>query len=551
LHCIASMKPVTLLSLIVVFLAVSYYLSQMDPRTTKFTESDVVAVPEAQDQRQAEHRPEAAAESGGEKVVAVVGGGLAGMSAALEAHRTDPTLRILLIEKNSRLGGNSASASSGINGVGSAAQRKVQSKDTIDAFVDDTLRSGKGRCVPELVDRLVGDSADAIAFLYGYGLPLDVLSQLGGHSHARTHRIAPMPGKQTTNVGFTITSTLREHIEEIEQISVITDAKVTELIQGGENNGQVVGLRYEHTVTGEVHKLTVGSVVLTTGGYAADRAGFLSQYVPHFAKLCTTNGPFALGEGVRLAQAVGAGVVDMDQVQVHPTSFVHPDRPTSQKNFLAPEALRGSGGILLDNEGHRFVDELSTRDVVSAKIFEHCKPLKLENGKEGPTVARLLLNEEAVGLFIAEAFAFYTKMGLIQEFGSVEELAVSMQIPTATLLDTFGKYEAAASQGVCEFGKTTFPAHFHPRVDQKLYSMMITPALHYTMGGILIDTNARVLTSSKDVIPGLFAAGEVTGGVHGANRLGGNSLLECVVFGRTAGRAAVARATALSTSSRL
>lgn len=545
------MKPVTLLSLIVAFLAVSYYLSQMDPRVTKFVQSDVVAVSDVQDDRQAEQYPEAAAEPSGERVVAVVGGGLAGMSAALEAHRADPTLRILLIEKNSRLGGNSASASSGINGVGSAAQRKVQSKDTIDAFVDDTLRSGKGRCVPELVDRLVGDSAEAIAFLYGYGLPLDVLAQLGGHSHARTHRIAPMPGKQTTNVGFTITSTLREHIEEIEQISVITDAKVTELIQCGENNDQVVGVRYKHTVTGEVHHLSVGSVVLTTGGYAADRAGFLSQYVPHFAKLCTTNGPFALGEGVRLAQAVGAGVVDMDQVQVHPTSFVHPDRPTSQKNFLAPEALRGSGGILLDNAGQRFVDELSTRDVVSAKIFEHCKPLKLENGEEGPTVARLLLNEEAVGLFIAEAFAFYTKMGLIQEFNSVEELAVSMQIPTATLLDTFEKYEAAATEGVCEFGKTTFPAHFHPRVDQKLYSMMITPALHYTMGGILIDTNARVLTSSKDVIPGLFAAGEVTGGVHGANRLGGNSLLECVVFGRTAGREAVTRATTLSTTSKL
>jgi FAD binding domain len=94
------------------------------------------------------------------------------------------------------------------------------------------------------------------------------------------------------------------------------------------------------------HTLRAEVVVLTTGGFAADRSGFLREYAPQFANLCTTNGAFALGEGVRLARTVGAALVDMDQVQVHPTSFVHPARPSAHKNFLAPEALRGSGGRL-------------------------------------------------------------------------------------------------------------------------------------------------------------------------------------------------------------
>jgi flavocytochrome c len=472
--------------------------------------------------------------------IVVVGGGLAGLSATIEAYRAGA--HVTLLEKEPRLGGNSAKASSGINAVGTSAQNTTHSTDTKETFKQDTLKSGGGACNEDLVDLLVRNSADAIDFLSSFGVDLSELSKCGGHSDARTHRAKPPPpDKPARNIGFEITSKLIEYVNTVAKdnntseakgsIKIINGAKATKLMVDS-SSSVVDGIEYVDG-SGVKHELRADAVILTTGGYAADRKGLLEQYAPAIAHLATTNGPWALGEGVRLAQGVGAKLVLMDQVQVHPTGFVDPSDPANPTKFLAPEALRAVGGILINKEAKRFVDELSLRNAATAAIFKH--GFKMENG---PTAAYLVMNDEAVNKFGAAALKFYKGKGFIVQYANAKEFAEAAGIDESTLRKTLSDYNTAKeSGGADEFGKTTFPVAFD--ADANLHVILVTPSIHYTMGGAAINTKAQVLHETEGkVIQGLYAAGEVSGGVHGNNRLAGNSLLECVVFGRIAGQQA-------------
>jgi len=273
-------------------------------------------------------------------------------------------------------------------------------------------------------------------------------------------------------------------------------------------------------------------VILASGGFANDREGedaLLKEFAPDSIIYPTTNGPFAKGSGIKMARAIGARLIDMDQVQLHPTGFVDPKNPTAYTKFLAAEALRGMGAILLNQEGKRFGNELGTRDYMTDQILKRCKFNETANAH----TAYLIMNDEAVEQFGWPAFNFYWKVkGFFQKVENVDELSKITGIQASNVRQAFADYSAASSAKRDEFGKTVFPVQFKP--EEALYFSTITPSIHYTMGGLEIDAEARVLRENGDPIPGLYAAGEVTGGVHGDNRLGGNSLLECVVFGRVA-----------------
>ncbi|KAJ7617280.1 FAD binding domain-containing protein, partial [Roridomyces roridus] len=271
----------------------------------------------------------------------------------------------------------------------------------------------------------------------------------------------------------------------------------------------------------------------TGSGYAADfsTTGLLATHRPDLLSLSTTNGDHATGDGVRLATSLTslapAALCDLDQVQVHPTGFVDPGAKTK---FLAAEALRGVGGLLIDGKGVRFVDEVQRRDVVTKAMQ------KVEGeGARGPV--RLVLNQEAVGE-VKKHCDFYVSKNLMKRYADAKEFAADTGIPLEAIIETFashGKYASGAE--VDPFGKTTFHnATYNP--DTPLHVTIITPVVHYTMGGLSIDASGHVLSASASPIPGLFAAGDVIGGVHGQKRLAGSSLLEAVVFGRIAGTSA-------------
>ncbi|EJD38146.1 Flavocytochrome c [Auricularia subglabra TFB-10046 SS5] len=458
-----------------------------------------------------------------QKPLVIVGGGLAGLSCAHRALELGAT-SVILLDKEAKLGGNALKASSGINGAHTATQKALGVQDSVELFANDTTKSAQDLARPALINSLTSRSETAVSWLTDtFKIDLSVVSQLGGHSAARTHRgTGGAPG-------WAITSVLIKSLETKEKEGLLTihrGAKVVGLLA---SEGAVEGVTYEQQGTqNEVR----GKVVVASGGYSLSRT-LIQQHRPDLLKVPTTSGPHATGDlhTVLSSSAAKVSLVDLDQVQVHPTGFVDPAAPESSTKFLAAEALRGAGGILVDSKGNRFVNELDRRDVVSGKIQT------LLSAGGGPV--RLLMMESAVDS-IKEHCKFYVAKGLMKRFDNTAQLAQEAGIPADVLAKTYEAYRASAGGASQDgFGKALFP---HPdfQLDAPVYAALITPVVHYTMGGIEIDAAGRVLDTSGKTVSGLFAAGEATGGLHGRNRLAGSSLLECVVFGRLAAETALA-----------
>jgi flavocytochrome c len=447
--------------------------------------------------------------------VIIVGGGLAGLSAAHTV--LEHGGRVVVIDKSAFMGGNSTKATSGINGTLTRTQVDNGIQDNPKKFEDDTAQSAGHRIQPELVKVLTHESGAAVEWLQdAFGLDLSLISRLGGHSEPRTHR-----GKERFP-GFTITYALMEKIEEIAENSdrarIITKARVNKLLTGPD--GSIIGVEYEKD--GKTQR-EMGPVVVATGGYAADFSdnSLLIRHRPDLKALPTTNGDHCTGDGIKFSEAIGAQTVDMDYVQVHPTGLVFPNEPDAKVLFLAAEALRGCGALLLNAEGKRFADELGRRDYVTGEM----------NNQKGPF--RLVLNSKA-SKEIEWHCKHYVGRGVMLQFPTGAALAKEMGITEKALQETFEKYNAVAKSGKDEFGKKFF--HNTPfDVKDQFHVALVTPVVHYCMGGLQISPDAAVLNKQNKPIAGLWATGEVCGGVHGKNRLGGNSLLDCVVFGRVSG----------------
>ncbi len=327
-----------------------------------------------------------------------------------------------------------------------------------------------------------------------------------------------------------ITYALMEKLEEIAESSpdraaILLKSRVIKLIKKSSNI--VTGVEYE--INGKKQQLT-GPVILATGGYAADftENSLLKKYRPDVYDLPSTNGTHATGDGQKMVMEAGGGSIDMDKVQVHPTGLVDPKDPDNKWKFLAAEALRGEGGIMLNSKGDRFCDELGTRDYVSGEMFKTTFPI------------RLCLNKKASDVLDFHC-KHYAGRGLMKKITG-KQLAEEIGCGVDHLKKTFKEYNdyaisAANGKSKDPFGKKFF-ANTPVEVDDDYYVALITPVLHFTMGGVSINDKSEVLDEGDKVINGLFAAGELAGGVHGANRLGGSSLLGCVVYGRVSADAA-------------
>jgi flavocytochrome c len=454
--------------------------------------------------------------------VIIIGGGLAGLSAAhtLIEHGAS----VLLLDKSAFLGGNSTKATSGINGTPTQAQMKSNIQDTVEKFEKDinvSFHGGKEGPVSKIVVELARQSGPSIDWLtYKFDLDLSVVGLMGGNSVMRTHR-----GKERFP-GMTITYAMMDALEKVQaarpnEVKIITKARVTKLLREG--NGPVTGVVYEN---GGKSVTECGPVIICTGGFGADFSenSLLRRFKPEVMAFSTTNGDHCTGDGLKMGEEIGAALVDMSFVQVHPTGLVDPKEPNSKLKFLAAEAIRGTGAIIIDATGKRCVNELGRRDYVSSTMLA---------GK-GPF--RLVLNSKCAQEIMWHA-KHYTGRGLMKHFKSGEELAKDMKIKAATLAKTFVSYNECAAKKSDPFGKVFF-RNTPFDVKDSFYVAIITPVVHYTMGGLSVDHQTQVLDAGKKLVPGLWCAGEAAGGVHGVNRLGGNSLLDCVVFGRVAGKEA-------------
>jgi len=349
---------------------------------------------------------------------------------------------------------------------------------------------------------------------------------------------------------MTITYALIQMVEKVaektDRARIITKARAHTLLTNGP---AVIGLTYEK---GGKDIKEYGPVILASGGFGADftQQSLLAQYRPDLMHLPTTNGEHCTGDGIKMGEAIGAKTVDLEWVQVHPTGLVKPDDPDAKIKFLAAEALRGVGGLVLDANGKRFANELGRRDYVTGEMWKNKPPFRLCLNK--------LASEE-----IHWHCKHYTGRGVMKFYETGAALAQDMGVQLSILEQTIEEHYQAAKKTEKDpdggpwpaypsgqswdeaSGKTGSGKKFYHNVingaafkTEPYYVAIITPVIHYCMGGLEIDTDSAVMGPDGTAIAGLYAAGEVAGGVHGNNRLGGNSLLDCVVFGRVAAKAA-------------
>ncbi|WDT51863.1 flavocytochrome c [Lactiplantibacillus plantarum] len=435
--------------------------------------------------------------------VVIIGSGGAGLTAAIQAHELG--LNPVILEKMSKIGGNTTRASSGMNAAETNVQLHHHIVDSFGDFYGKTLKGGGGMNNQALLKFFTEHSALAIDWLADHGIKLDDLTITGGMSVMRTHR----PSSMAPIGGFLVTELLKQVAAD--QLPLFTDVKVDELVVEA---GKISGVKAT-TPDGAV-TITAGAVLLATGGFGANKT-LLGQYRDDLKNYQTTNQPGATGDGILLAQAIGAKLVDMDQVQVHPTVQQDTDHA-----YLIGEAVRGEGAILVDNQGARFVNELDTRKNVTAAIDQL-----------GGTGAYLIFDRGIRDR--VKAVEFYDHIGLVKTGTDLETLATATGLDAATLKQTVADWnQAVANHNDAAFNRTT-------GMDRDIaagpfYSIHIAPAVHYTMGGIAINPATQVLNQDERPIAGLFAAGEVVGGLHGNNRIGGNSIAETVIFGRQAGQ---------------
>ncbi len=476
--------------------------------------------------------------------VVVVGAGGAGLVAAINLKLAGKD--VIVLEKGQIPGGNSAKATGGMNAAKTNYQDENEFKeeagllkniekakenypelstliatvekqyedylknpkgyfDSSDLFALDTLIGGKNINNPELVKTLAENSAKAISWLEKIGAKLTSVSSFGGGSVKRIHRPLNEENK-VIPVGTYLIKVLDEKAKEL-GIKVFYDTKADELIV---DNDRVIGVKAGNNT------FNAKAVILATGGFAANEE-LVTKYRPDLKSVMNTNVPTITGDGILMANAIGAKLIDMDKIQVHPTVAV-------KNGQLITEGLRGDGAILVNKNGERFVDEVGTRDYVS----------KAENEQEDGIVY-LIVDEKMADK--SNVIKGYIKNDLTISADNYEELAKKLEINSDNFVSTMENWNKAVENKKDElFNRTSFAE----KLDKApYYAIRVAPGVHHTMGGISINSKAQVLRENDTIIKGLYAAGEVTGGVHGANRLGGNAVADFVVFGIIAAESAM------------
>lgn len=436
--------------------------------------------------------------------VVIIGSGGTGLSAAIQANELG--MKVAVLEKEKELGGNTNRASSGMNAAETNVQLHHGVIDNVADFYHETYKDGGRLNDKDMLGYFVYHTAPAIDWLADHDIKLDDITITGGMSKKRTHRPASM-----APIGGFLVKSLLEVVAQ-EDIPVFNKTKVTKLRRT--DDGRVNGV--EVNADGIIKVINAKAVILATGGFGASKE-YIKRFRPDLESYKTTNQPGATGDGLKLAENVGAELMQMNLVQVHPT--VQQDNPHV---YLIGEAVRGEGAIMVNGEGKRFVNELNTRKICANAITalpEHSAYLIFDQGTRDHV----------------KAIEFYDKVGLVVHGETIEDLAKQINVDPSNLKQTVTTWnQAVENHDDAEFGRTT--GMDRGITKPGFFAIHIAPAIHYTMGGIHITPKTQVLDGNGDIIKGLFAAGEVAGGLHGNNRVGGNSIAETIVFGRQAGQ---------------
>lgn len=445
--------------------------------------------------------------------VVVIGAGGAGFSAALEAGEAGKS--VVILEKMPTVGGNTLISGGEMNAPDNWVQHTLGiTDDSAELFYEDTMKGGDNLGQPEIVKILSEKSLDSAEWLRDVVkvefLP-DHLFQFGGHSRKR----ALIPVGHT---GAELITKLKTKAGEL-GITIKTNMKAEKLLT--DESGRVVGV--EASTNGQ--KVTFranNGVIMATGGFGSN-IEMRKKYNPVLDEsYMSTDTPGTTGDGIIMAQEINADITNMENIQTYPIC-----NPITGVISLVADS-RFDGAILINQGGTRFVEELERRDVISKAIL----------AQEGRYAYQFWNQEIAdIGKTIEvhkDEYEQLIKEGLLYKADTIEDAANFFKVDVKTLKDTVSK--------VNEYAKTGKDLDYNHRgglvslEKGPYYIQKAVPSVHHTMGGLVIDTKAHVLTTEGEIIPGLYAAGEVTGVVHGANRLGGNAISDVITFGRIAGQ---------------
>lgn len=438
--------------------------------------------------------------------IVVVGAGGAGLSAAIAA--TDAGANVIVLEKMPVIGGNTQLAAGGMNAAATPNQAARGIKDDWRSMYEDTMKGGHNRNQAELVEIMTRDSAAAVAWLTALGADLPGLVRSGGARVDRT--LQPVGGPA---FGPYITQLLFDNAMK-RKIALRTYSRVTDLILG--SGGAIAGVKVQDR-RGDRYNINARAVIMASGGYGSS-AEKIAILKPEFARFTSTGQPGTTGDALDLVGRAGGELFDLDQIQIHPTQ-------AKGSKTLISETVRGAGAILVNREGKRFVNEVTTRDKASAAELA-------QTGKSA-----FLIFDEGIRKSMSMMDGFF-HLGLVKDGETLEALAKRIGVDETMLpltVANYNKYQAAKHDPDFERDDMARPVAKAP-----FYAIEVNPGIHFTMGGVRINARTQVMSPGKKPLPGLYAAGEVTGGVHGANRLGGNSMTALFTFGPIAGREAAA-----------
>lgn len=443
--------------------------------------------------------------------VVIIGGGGAGLSAAVSSYESGAA-SVIVLEKMPALGGNTKIAGGAMNAVNPEKQKAQGIEDSVDKHYQQTLEGGHNVANPVLVRTLVNNALDAVHWLEKYGV--EFKEQIG----SVVGSMWPRSNQTVKPLGTGYIDGLSKAAED-KGAEILLETKATALIK--DDSGRVVGVRAEGPDA--IYEITAKKgVIIATGGYAANPE-MVRQYLSDGvytlenlpAEITSTNAPGLTGDGIKMAEEVGAQLVDMQHIQLLP-----------MPNDRFGPSINVEHSFFINKEGVRYVKEDGARDEICLATFAQTdgQYYMINDGKIVGADRKTLSGEDLDSL-IAK--------GTVVEANTLEELAQKIGVPADALKATTDKFNAyVEAKNDPDFGR----AVWGDKIDTApYYATLRFPALHHTMGGVKINEKCEVLGANDQPIPGLFAAGEVTGGIHGANRLGGNAIADAIVFGRIAG----------------
>jgi len=456
-----------------------------------------------------------------EKDVIVIGSGFAGLAAAIEAKNGGASVAVF--EKMRVAGGNSIINGGVIAAAGSSLQTKKGIKDSAELMYQDMMKAGLDLNYPELARMVAEQSKEVLQWTIDYlGVKYVALLHMGGHSVPRSHMTS-------NSSGSAIVSKQLAKLKEL-GVQVKTRTYLEKFIHG--KDGRIIGLKiregykFPDEKSGKVKVVKARkAVVMATGGFSNDIPFRLTQDPKLIAKVDSTNQPGATAEAFKEALRIGATPVQPSWIQLGP--WASPD----EKGFgLAPHFASGAVftyGIMVDPEtGKRFVSELANRKVRADAIIKTghtcigiADDVAAKNCGGPPGLLKKILQR-----------------GVVKKYDTLEALCEAYNMPYKAVKESVNNYNAYLKTGEDkEFGRT-LQKDAQPIATAPFYALRLWPKVHHTMGGLQINKKAEVIGLDQKPIKGLYAAGELAGGVHGAVRLGSCAVVDCLVFGRIAGK---------------